>query len=236
MKLNCSFCLVSSLARDLRKDHHVALKILKGYASQLNREDKLQELKVLQCLSSDTFVTPSSYIGEFCSTTHSFLPSGHRRRWRTFMDLLGCNIQVIRASLPNDGYLPLPIVKRILRDVLLGIAYAHSRGVAHTGLLFSLVPLSVITEWLKYNPPRTHPPERNLTEMITAFVTQSFPPPTFSFSHCGEARYESRTDTVIASTLVSVRDIAIAARLAGYVVSRCVIIGVGMKSWLEGRL
>jgi len=38
----------------LRKDHYVALKILNGYASRLNREDKLQELKVLQCLSSDT--------------------------------------------------------------------------------------------------------------------------------------------------------------------------------------
>jgi serine/threonine-protein kinase SRPK3 len=37
-----------------------------------------------------------------------------------------------------------------------------------------------ITEWLKANLPRTHPPERSLTKMVTAFVTQSFPPPTFS--------------------------------------------------------
>jgi len=40
------------------------------------------------------------------------------------MELLGTDIQYIRASLPNYGYLALPTVKRILRDVLPAIAYA----------------------------------------------------------------------------------------------------------------
>jgi hypothetical protein len=37
-----------------------------------------------------------------------------------------------------------------------------------------------ITEWLKANPPRTHPLERSLTKMVTAYVRQSFPLPTIS--------------------------------------------------------
>jgi len=55
------------------------------------------------------------------------------------MELLGPDIQYIQASLPNYGYLALPTVKRILRDVLLAIAYAHSRGIAHTGSLLGLL-------------------------------------------------------------------------------------------------
>jgi len=55
------------------------------------------------------------------------------------MELLGTDIQYIQASLPNYGYLALLTVKRIMRDVLLAIAYAHSRGIAHTGLLLGLL-------------------------------------------------------------------------------------------------
>jgi serine/threonine-protein kinase SRPK3 len=34
-----------------------------------------------------------------------------------------------------------------------------------------------IDTWLKENPPRTHAPERSLKKMVTAYVSQSFPPP-----------------------------------------------------------
>ena len=62
------------------------------------------------------------------------------------MKLLGPDIQCIRA--PNYEYLALPTVKRILRDVLLVIAYAHSRGIAHTGsLLGLLVPVLCSFFW-----------------------------------------------------------------------------------------
>jgi len=119
------------------------------------------------------------------------------------MELPGTDIQYIRTSLrmPNDGYLALPTVKRILRDVLLAIAYAHSRGIAHTGsLLGLLVPVlcsfffrglldnrpnntmaslsdahitEAVTNWLEANPPRTNPPSRSMTIMVHAVVSSS---------------------------------------------------------------
>lgn len=35
-----------------------------------------------------------------------------------------------------------------------------------------------IDNWVRENLPRTYPPERSLNEMVSAFVSQSFPPPT----------------------------------------------------------
>jgi len=35
-----------------------------------------------------------------------------------------------------------------------------------------------IDNWVTENPPRTYPPERSLNKMVSAFLSQSFPPPT----------------------------------------------------------
>jgi serine/threonine-protein kinase SRPK3 len=34
-----------------------------------------------------------------------------------------------------------------------------------------------IDTWVKANPPRTYAPERSLHKMVSAIVSQSFPPP-----------------------------------------------------------
>lgn len=34
-----------------------------------------------------------------------------------------------------------------------------------------------IDTWVRDNPPRTYAPERSLNKMVTAFVSQSLPPP-----------------------------------------------------------
>jgi serine/threonine-protein kinase SRPK3 len=37
---------------------------------------------------------------------------------------------------------------------------------------------TAIDIWVMGNPPRTYAPERSLNKMVSAFVSQSFPPPT----------------------------------------------------------
>ncbi|KAH7918638.1 kinase-like protein [Leucogyrophana mollusca] len=175
-----------------RKNNCVAIKILNGYASQLNREDKLQELKVLQRLScaspSPLPAETSTHSGRLL--THFYHPGIEEdgEHLCLVMKLLGSDVQAFRENLPNHGYLPLPIVKRILRHVLLGIAHAHARGIAHTDIkpdnimmdLGSSWTTEAITAWLQANPPQTHPPERSLNKMVTSFVIQSLPHPSIS--------------------------------------------------------
>jgi hypothetical protein len=47
--------------------------------------------------------------------------------------LFSSSVQDIRETL-QDGYIPVPAVRRILRHLLLGIARLHKCGVAHTGV------------------------------------------------------------------------------------------------------
>ena len=42
-----------------------------------------------------------------------------------------------------------------------------------------------IDTWLRENPPRTYAPERSLNKMVSAYVSQSLPPPLLDeFSSC----------------------------------------------------
>ena len=119
------------------------------------------------------------------------------------MELLGPDIQYIRASLPNYGYLALPTGKRILRDVLQSTShcicpftrYCAYRFVTWCGgssfmLIFfrglldnkpnnTMASLSdahiteAVTNRPEANPPRTNPPSRSMTIMVHAFFSSS---------------------------------------------------------------
>ncbi|KAH7904191.1 kinase-like domain-containing protein [Hygrophoropsis aurantiaca] len=100
------------LARDLQNNDCVAIKMLNGCATQLNREDKLQELKVLQRFS---FNSPSplpveTSIHSTRLLTHFYHPgieTDNREHLCLVMKLMGPNIHAIRERLPAYGYLAL---------------------------------------------------------------------------------------------------------------------------------
>ena len=106
-----------------------ALKLSNRYASQLNKEGMLQELKALQRLSSDTSLPLAQLTHRVTASvrllTHLYHQGIEADGEHLYLVTYGtADIQYIRASLPNYGYLALPTVKRILRDVLPAIACA----------------------------------------------------------------------------------------------------------------
>lgn len=110
----------------------MAVKILKGYATGLNRQHKLRELEVLQRLSS---VTPNDHCAKLLT---QFVHPGFdddEEHLCLVTELFGSSIQdTLEAH--QDGFIPVPAVKRILRHVLRGIADLHMCGIAHTGIFF----------------------------------------------------------------------------------------------------
>ena len=62
-------------------------------------------------------------------------------------------------------------------------------GLCHTNSLADIKPDNIMIDlerhwtteaidaWVSENPPRTYPPERSLNKMVSAFVSQSLPPP-----------------------------------------------------------
>lgn len=182
-----------------------AIKILTGYAMHLNCERKLWELEVFQQLS---LVTPSKIWGWLlCLLLTHFVHPGIEddgEHLCLVTELFLSNIQDTQDAI-HPGFFPLPIMKHILRHLLLGIVRLHTCGIAHTGMFallrdwrwFTLHENSLedikpdnimiglgsrwatqaIDIWVTENPPCTYTPERSLHKMVSAFVSQLFPPP-----------------------------------------------------------
>jgi serine/threonine-protein kinase SRPK3 len=51
-------------------------------------------------------------------------------------ELFSCNLENTLETL-QDGFISVPVAKRILRHVLLGITRLHMCGIAHTGMFTS---------------------------------------------------------------------------------------------------
>jgi len=111
----------------------VAIKILTGYATVLNREHKLRELEVLQRLSS---VTLNGSYDHCASLLTQFVYPGiddDKEHLCLVTELYSSSIQdALEAQ--QGGFIPVPTVKRIFRHVLLGIARLHKCGIVHTGM------------------------------------------------------------------------------------------------------
>jgi serine/threonine-protein kinase SRPK3 len=114
----------------------VAIKILTGYATVLNREHKLRELEVLQRLSS---VTPDGSYNHCASLLTQFVYPGvddDKEHLCLVTELFSSSVQdALEAQ--QGGFISVSTVKRILRHVLLGIARLHKCGIVHTGMFAS---------------------------------------------------------------------------------------------------
>ncbi|PPQ72735.1 hypothetical protein CVT26_003021 [Gymnopilus dilepis] len=178
------------LARDSIRDTHVAIKILSGFATSLNRERKLRELEVLQRLSSPKDSSdPSSRCVRLLD--HFYYPGIEEDGEHLCLvtELFWSNVQAFQDA--DTEFIPITSLKRMLRHLLLGIAHSHERGIAHTvhplpdikpdNIMIELGPFwttEAIDKWLAENPPRTYPPERSLNKMVSVLISHFFPPPT----------------------------------------------------------
>ena len=113
----------------------MAIKILTGYATGLNHEQKLRELEVHQRLSS---MTLNDHCVRFL--THFVHPGFDDDGEHTCLvtELLSSGVRDTLSSLQlEDGFIPVPAVKRMLRHVLSGIAHLHMCGIVHISMFTS---------------------------------------------------------------------------------------------------
>lgn len=94
----------------------------------------MRELEAFQRLSSAPQETTSTHLAPLLM--HFYHPGIDQdgEHLCLVMELLGCPVDQISRKSGVD-WLPVPIVKRILRHLLLGIARLHECGIVHTGAL-----------------------------------------------------------------------------------------------------
>jgi predicted Ser/Thr protein kinase len=105
------------LARDLRHDRPVALKVVRSeLASVVGRERFLREIQVAAKLQHANIV-PVHDSGESAGTLYYVMP---------FVEG-----ESLRSRLRREGQLPIEEALEITRDVASALSYAHERGIVH---------------------------------------------------------------------------------------------------------
>ena len=114
------------LARDLRHDRPVALKVLHPeLAASLGAERFQREIKLAARLQHPHILTVHDS-GEIATG-----PAAPPLLWFTMPYIEG---ETLRARLQREGQLPLPDALRIIREVADALGYAHEHGVVHRDL------------------------------------------------------------------------------------------------------
>jgi serine/threonine-protein kinase SRPK3 len=117
---------------------HVAIKILTGYATRMNREQKLRELEILQLLSSVTPESPYNHCAHLLTQfVHPGIDDKDEEHLCLVTKLFVSSVEDTQNALPDERF-PVEIAKRIFRHVLRGITCLHKRGIAHTGMFVLL--------------------------------------------------------------------------------------------------
>jgi len=123
------------LARDTKFDRHVALKVVKS--APRYTETALDEIKLLQRLISSSLPPNPLHPGRrhvigFLDHFRHRGPNGNHVCMVT--EVLGENLLGLIKRYQNKG-VPMPLVKQIAKQVLLGLDYMHRQcGVIHTDL------------------------------------------------------------------------------------------------------
>ncbi|CAA7266685.1 unnamed protein product [Cyclocybe aegerita] len=120
------------LAKDHMKDTFTALKILSGYCSQLNVEHNLQELDVYQRLGGASRKNQCSSLSDYFFEPGVKASDGNHLC--LVLDLFRCSAADALQAMPAGSTFALPVVKRILRDVLTAMEFLHENGIVHTDI------------------------------------------------------------------------------------------------------
>ncbi|OCH85376.1 kinase-like protein [Obba rivulosa] len=169
------------LAWDLEEDRYVSVKVLTMRTTELAARDVVQELDVLKRLSS-----PNTYNRRRRRHGPKRLSSPTSSEMLHFAATTHCMPLFDYFFTPDTSARNTDIWKRITRDVLRGLAYAHKHGIAHTDLKPSNILIDAnsksavdIDTLLANDPSRKHPRERTIPpdRWVQAVVSQPLPLP-----------------------------------------------------------
>lgn len=173
------------LARDNFAENFVAIKVLTGHITDLDRKNVVWESDALRAVSHQP-ASPNSIrlLKSFTVVGKDGSVEGDHLCFVT--PVYGGNVNSLFKLAANaKTTFPLHLAKRILLHVLRGLHHAHSRGVVHAdikmdNIFFNLNPeltTQDIEQFLAQNPPQRHDPEISHEGMIIqSAVSQHFPP------------------------------------------------------------
>ncbi|THH03576.1 hypothetical protein EW146_g10394 [Bondarzewia mesenterica] len=154
-------------------------------SSQLCTDGIMLELETLQRIASVPSDHPTHCVSLLDHFFHPSKDDDGASHLCLVTDIFGGTVASLMQNHTGRG-LPVPLAKRILRHMLIGLAHAHGHGVVHTDLKFDNVMFDLgsisaqeIEIFLSKDPSRRHPPEASWPrgKIVEAAVSQPLPLP-----------------------------------------------------------